>query len=82
MVPIALGQIGLPGTNTGQREAEPPTYLVSALPFKNPLKVSLPVYQFVNAIDHGRDMTATNAGIKGADKLTLRFHHLLPHTPT
>lgn len=69
MVPIALGQIGLPGTNTGQREAEPPTYLVSALPFKNPLKVSLPVYQFVNAIDHGRDMTATNAGIKGADKL-------------
>lgn len=70
MVPIALGQIGLPGTNTGQREAEPPTYLVSALPFKNPLKVSLPVYQFVNAIDHGRDMTATNAGIKGADKLS------------
>ena len=42
---------------------------MSALPFKNPLKVSLPVYQFVNAIDHGRDMTATNAGIKGADKL-------------
>mgnify|MGYP000205285144 CR=1 FL=1 len=23
MLPILLGQIGLPGTNTGQREAEP-----------------------------------------------------------
>lgn len=69
MVPIALGQIGLPGTNTGQREAEPPTYLVGALPFKNPIKTKLPVYQWLNAIDHGSTMTATNAGIVGADKL-------------
>lgn len=69
MIPIALGKIGLPGTNTGQREAEPPTYLVSQLPFKNPVKTTLPVYEFVNAIDHGHEMTATNAGITGADKL-------------
>lgn len=69
MIPIALGKIGLPGTNTGQREAEPPTYLVSQLPFKNPIKTTLPVYEFVNAIDHGHEMTATNAGITGADKL-------------
>lgn len=69
MVPIALGQIGLPGTNTGQREAEPSVYLVGALPFENPLKTTLPVYQFINAIDHGHKMTATNAGIIGADKL-------------
>lgn len=69
MIPIALGKIGLPGTNTGQREAEPPTYLVSKLPFKNPIKTTLPVYEFVNAIDHGHEMTATNAGITGADKL-------------
>lgn len=69
MIPIALGKIGLPGTNTGQREAEPPTYLVSQIPFKNPIKTTLPVYEFVNAIDHGHEMTATNAGITGADKL-------------
>ena len=69
MVPIALGKIGLPGTNTGQREAEPPVYLVSALPFKNPVTTTLPVYQFINAIDHGHKMTATNAGITGADAL-------------
>ena len=28
MLPVLIGKIGLPGTNTGQREAEPPTYLV------------------------------------------------------
>lgn len=69
MLPILIGQLGLPGTNTGQREAEPPTYLVGALPFKNPIKTSIPVYQWVNAVEHGKDMTATNAGIMGADKL-------------
>lgn len=69
MVPIALGQIGLPGTNTGQREAEPPVYLVGSLPSENPVTTTLPVYQYVNAIDHGHEMTATNAGITGADKL-------------
>lgn len=69
MVPIALGKIGLPGTNTGQREGRPAVSLVSAFPFKNPVKTTLPVYQFINAIDHGREMTATNAGITGADAL-------------
>lgn len=69
MVPIALGQIGLPGTNTGQREAEPPIYLVGKLPAKNPIKTALPVYEFIDAIDHGHAMTAENAGIAGADKL-------------
>ncbi|WP_165045064.1 molybdopterin-dependent oxidoreductase [Adlercreutzia sp. ZJ138] len=69
MLPVLIGKIGLPGTNTGQREAEPSVYLVGSLPVKNPITTTLPVYQFVNAIDHGHEMTATNAGIMGADKL-------------
>ena len=69
MIPIALGQIGLPGTNTGQREAEPGVSLVGSLPSENPVTTTLPVYEFINAIDHGHEMTATNAGITGADKL-------------
>lgn len=73
MLPILIGQIGLPGTNTGQREAEPPTYLVGSIPAKNPIKTTIPVYQWVNAIDHGHEMTATNAGIMGADKLGSDF---------
>ena len=76
MLPILIGQIGLAGTNTGQREAEPPTYLVGSLPFKNPVKTTIPVYQWLNAVDHGKDMTATNAGIKGADKLQSDFKFL------
>ena len=69
MLPILIGKIGLPGTNTGQREAEPPTYLVGKIPFTNPIKTTLPVYQWVNAVDHGHKMTAKNAGIMGAEKL-------------
>ena len=69
MLPVLIGKIGLPGTNTGQREAEPPTYLVGSLPFENPIKTAIPVYQWINAVDHGKEMTVTNAGIVGADKL-------------
>ena len=72
MLPILLGQIGLPGTNTGQREAEPSISLVGGLSgtVPNPITTTLPVYQYINAIDHGKDMTATNAGIMGAEKLS------------
>lgn len=70
MVPVLLGKIGLPGTNTGQREAEPPTYLVGSIPSgDNPVEATIPCYQWLNAIDHGSQMTKTNAGVKGVDKL-------------
>lgn len=73
MLPILIGQFGLPGTNTGQREAEPPTYLVGSIPFKNPVATTIPVYQWLNAVDHGHEMTAENAGIIGAEKLSTDF---------
>lgn len=72
MVPIALGKIGLPGTNTGQREAEPPTYLVGSIPGSDGdveggvpqgCSILLPVYQYLNAVDHGTEMSVTNSGI-------------------
>ncbi len=70
MIPIVSGKIGLPGTNTGMREAEPPTYLVGALPAgDNPVEVTIPCYQWLNAIDHGKEMTALNAGIQGGEEL-------------
>lgn len=72
MLPILLGQIGLPGTNTGQREAEPYISLVGGFSgtVPNPVTTTIPVYQYLNAIDHGKEMTATNAGVMGADKLS------------
>ncbi len=70
MLPVLTGQIGLAGTNTGQREAEPPTYLVGKIPAgDNPVEVTIPCFQWLNAVDHGKEMTSLNAGLKGADEL-------------
>lgn len=71
MIPVLLGKIGLPGTNTGQREAEPSVSLVGGLPSgKNPVKACIPCYEWLNAVDHGKEMTATNAGVTGVDQLS------------
>lgn len=77
MIPIALGKIGLPGTNTGQREAEPPVYLVGSIPGSDAdadgnvpeggvepgCSILLPVYEYLNAVDHGTEMGVKSAGI-------------------
>ena len=73
MLPILIGKIGLPGTNTGQREADPPTYLVGGLPSlakNSTVKAKIPCYEWVNAVDHGTEMTALNSGVTGEDKLS------------
>lgn len=71
MIPILTGQLGLPGTNTGiSMAAQVAQPLVGSIPQpENPVKTSIPVYQWLNAIDHGEDMTTTNAYVLGADKL-------------
>ena len=70
LLPCLLDKIGLPGTNTGMREAEP-SALVGGIPNgKNPVKASINVYQWLNAVDHGEQMTAKNAGVHGVDQLT------------
>lgn len=70
MIPIITGKIGIAGTNTGQREAEPPTYLVGSLPKgTNNVSVTIPCYEWLDAVDHGKKMTATNAGLLKGDKL-------------
>ena len=70
LLPCLLGKIGLPGTNTGMREAEP-SALVGGIPNgKNPVTASINVYQWLNAVDHGEQMTAKNAGVHGVDQLT------------
>lgn len=72
MLPILIGQIGLPGTNTGMREAEPGTDLAGGIGSgKNPIETTINCYQWLNAVDHGEKMTATNAGVRGADKLSV-----------
>lgn len=71
MLPVLLGQIGLPGTNSGERESMALTSLVSGIPAgDNAVTVTVPAYQWLNAVDHGHKMTATNAGINGGDLST------------
>jgi anaerobic dimethyl sulfoxide reductase subunit A len=76
MLPILTGNVGIAGGNTGAREA---AYSVSVTPFptlQNPVKASIPVFLWTDAIDHGADMTATKDGIKGVDKLSVPIKFL------
>ena len=69
MIPMLLGQIGLPGTNTGSREANPDGIVAGMPKGDNPVKTAINCYQWLNAVDHGETMTATKDGVRGADKL-------------
>ena len=70
MVPILLGQVGLPGTPTGAHEGNtsfPAVYLPVG---KNPVKATIPVYLWTDAILRGKEMTRRTDALKGAEKLT------------
>ena len=57
MLPILLGQVGLPGTNPGDAEGNsslPAVYLPIG---KNPVKATIPVFMWTDAIVRGKDMT-------------------------
>ena len=71
MVPLALGKFGKPGTNTGQREAQPPISLVGTIAdsVPNPCVAAVPAYNALYAIERGREMTADNAGVTGVSRL-------------
>ncbi|MDO5048752.1 MAG: molybdopterin-dependent oxidoreductase [Actinomycetaceae bacterium] len=65
-----LGHIGVPGGGTGAREAS--FNLPMKFPFnstENPVKASISVFSWTDAVDHGERMTATNGGVQGKDKL-------------
>lgn len=51
MLPILLGKIGLPGTNTGQREAEPSIYLVGGISGTVPNRIlSLQRFRYISTL--------------------------------
>ncbi len=70
LLPVLVGAIGRPGTNTGVRECGPTRALVGKVPSgRNGVTVQIPVQAWADAIDHGPELTATNAGVRGADRL-------------
>ena len=69
MLPILLGQVGLPGTNPGDAEGNsslPAVYLPIG---KNPVKATIPVFMWTDAIVRGKDMTDITDGMRGVRKL-------------
>lgn len=70
MVPILLGQIGLPGTNSGEHEGNTPFPAVYLPVGKNPVQASIPVFMWTDAIYRGTEMSRTTDGVKGVEKLS------------
>lgn len=69
MLPILTGNVGISGGNSGAREGS------YALPFErmpvleNPVKTSISVFMWTDAIARGAQMTALNDGVRGKEKL-------------
>ena len=67
--PILIGQIGLPGTNSGAREGDSYGLEVGLPTGTNPVSVGMPIFLWPRAVEDAKKLTATNAGVKGAPAL-------------
>lgn len=79
MMPILTGNVGIKGGGTGAREG------YYNIPIKrwgegtNPNKITIPVFMWTEGIARGREMTATNASIEGADALGTDIKVVIMH---
>ena len=70
MLPILTGNVGIHGGNTGARESAYSIPFVRMPTLKNPVKASIPMFLWTDAIIRGTEMTALTDGIRGVDKLS------------
>ena len=71
MLPILLGKLGLPGTNTGANDYLFPETKIPIMPMgANPVKARLAVFTWPDAVRRGHEMTALADGVRGVDKLS------------
>ena len=63
------GNIGIRGGSTGEREGSYGLPMANPYASENPVETSIPVFAWTDAVEKGPEMTATNAGIQGAEKL-------------
>lgn len=70
VLPQLLGQIGKPGTTDGRREGSAGLALSSMPSGENPVTTQISCFNWPDAIDHGPEMTALNAGVRGAESLS------------
>lgn len=69
MMAILTGNVGIAGGGTGAREAGYSVSLTAFPTLENPVKTSIPVFTWYDAILRGPEMTAKRDGVRGKDKL-------------
>lgn len=69
MLPILTGQLGLPGTNNGAREADQNGFAASLPVPPNPVKASVCLNVWHRAIYEADQLTAKQGLVRGCDKL-------------
>jgi anaerobic dimethyl sulfoxide reductase subunit A len=69
MLPILTGNVGINGGNSGAREGSYSLPFVRMPTLDNPVKTSISMFMWTDAIERGPEMTATRDGVRGKDKL-------------
>ncbi len=67
MLPILTGQIGLPGTSTGQAEGNTELKAQYLPTGRNPVKAAIPCFLWTDAIFRGREMDDAHDGLRGLE---------------
>ncbi|MCT4710230.1 dimethylsulfoxide reductase subunit A [Enterobacteriaceae bacterium H11S18] len=69
MLSILTGNVGINGGNSGAREGSYDLPFVRMPTLENPVKTSISMFLWTDAIERGPEMTATRDGVRGKDKL-------------
>lgn len=70
MLPILTGNVGISGGNTGARESAYSMPFVRMPTLENPVKASIPMFMWTDAIYRATEMTDKTDGIRGVERLT------------
>ena len=76
-LPCLVGQVGLEGTSNGLYPWHGRVLSSSIPEGRNPVAASIPVFETLHAIKHGEEMTAENAGVRGANRLRHGIKYLI-----
>ncbi|AFL68201.1 DMSO/selenate family reductase complex A subunit [Sulfurospirillum barnesii] len=77
MLAIMSGNIGIEGTSTGGREHSSGWVEPAHLPFKNPIKDSVPCFLWTDAIVRGKEMKDITDGIRNTQQLKQNVKFIL-----
>ena len=69
MLAVLTGNVGIAGGNTGSEFGDYGNAGISVPMEKNQVKASIPVFNWLNAVDHGEQMTKLHDGVQNVDKL-------------